>query len=168
MNSQQSNEERLWEFIDGNCSTSETFAIEKLIAENEGWKNLYAELLEVKQMLRASELEQPSMRFTKNVMEKISLHTNTVVKNYIDKKVIWAIGSFCILLISGLLIYGFAQVKWEVAPGSAANFYFDKVDLSKFFTNAYGYTFMMINVVLALVLVDKFLTRRKNEVGKEV
>ena len=168
MNSQQSIEQRLWEYIDGTSTIYESSAIEKLVAENEEWKNLYEEMLEIKQMLQASELEQPSMRFTKNVMEKISFHTNTVVANYINKKIIWAIGLFCMILISCLLIYAFSLVKWDWKSGSAINFYFEKVEVSKFFNSTYGYTFMMINVVLGLVLVDKFLARRRDEFGKEM
>jgi hypothetical protein len=42
-----------------------------MIETNLEWKNKYHELIEIHQVLNAAELEQPSMRFTKNVMEKL-------------------------------------------------------------------------------------------------
>ena len=65
-------EMRLWEYIDGFSTAEEKSVIEKLVAENAEWKAKYHELLEVHQSLNLVELEQPSMRFTKNVMEEIS------------------------------------------------------------------------------------------------
>jgi hypothetical protein len=46
--------------------------IETLIQENKEWRALYHELLQVHQALTGTELEQPSLRFTKNVMEEIA------------------------------------------------------------------------------------------------
>lgn len=65
-------EVRLWEYIDGFSNDAEKSAIEKLIAENAEWKAKYHELLEVHQSLNLVELEGPSMRFTRNVMEEIA------------------------------------------------------------------------------------------------
>ena len=39
-----------------------------------------------------------------------------------------------------------------------------KVDYSKFFNNTYVSVFMMINVVLGLVLLDRYFTIRKNKI----
>lgn len=60
-------EARLWVYMDG--LSDEASFIEKLIADNEEWRAKYAELQEVHQLMKASELEQPSLRFTKNIME---------------------------------------------------------------------------------------------------
>ncbi|HRO70936.1 MAG TPA: hypothetical protein PK951_11170, partial [Chitinophagaceae bacterium] len=67
-----SNEVRLWEYIDGLSSAEEKSVIEELIENNTQWRVKYKELLEVQQLLQSSELEEPSMRFTRNVMEEIS------------------------------------------------------------------------------------------------
>ncbi len=58
---------RLWDYIDGLCEPNESIAVQKLIAENAEWRAKYHELLEVHQVMAATELEAPSMRFTKNV-----------------------------------------------------------------------------------------------------
>ena len=72
MNTQRNIEERLWEFIDGHSSLEEKTVIERLLQTDTEWKAKYSELLEVNEMLQSSELEAPSMRFTKNVMEDIA------------------------------------------------------------------------------------------------
>ena len=56
---------RLWEYIDGIADEKERSVIEKLIRENSEWRSKYQDLLEVHQLVQATELEQPSMRFTK-------------------------------------------------------------------------------------------------------
>src|SRR5215216_5107425 len=99
-------EARLWNYIDGLTNASETATIEKLVAENAAWRVKYKELLELHQLVQSTELEEPSMRFTKNIMEEISrLYIAPAAKTYINKKVIWGIGGSLIAMIVGFLIY---------------------------------------------------------------
>jgi hypothetical protein len=168
MNTQQNMEERLWDFIDGLSSAEERTAIEKLIAANLEWQRKYHELLEAQQLMGSSELETPSLRFTKNVMEEIArYHVAPATRSYIDKKIIWGIGSFFIIMILGFLIYGFAQVNWSASSSagivSQYNEKLDKIDWSKFFNSTYTNIFMMVNVVLGLMLLDMYLGRRKKQ-----
>jgi hypothetical protein len=108
----------LWEFIDGSCNESEKTAIEKLIAENIEWKAKYHELLEVHQLIGATDLDAPSMRFTKNVMEEIAKnHIAPATNQYINNKIIWGIAAFFITVIVSFVIYGFSQVDWSVPQG---------------------------------------------------
>ena len=114
MSQQQNIEQQLWSYIDGLSTTDERSAIQKMIETNLEWKNKYQELIEMHQLVNATELEYPSMRFTKNVMEKIAmLHIAPATKNYINKKIIWGITGFFLTLIVAFLIYGFAQVDWN-------------------------------------------------------
>src|SRR5215212_5996925 len=101
-------EEKLWGFIDGAGSAEERSVVEKLIEANREWKEKYNELLELHQLVQSSSLEEPSMRFTKNVMEEIAkYHIAPATKTYINKKIIWGIAAFFIVLIVGFVIYGF-------------------------------------------------------------
>jgi hypothetical protein len=165
MNSQQSIEERLWEYIDGTCSAQEKSTIDKFLQENEQWKLVFEELMDIQQMLASSELEQPSLRFAKNVVEKIpSFNISPIPKKYINKKIIWAIGAIFITLITGFLIYGFAQIDWTSTTKTNFPIDFSKINFSKYFNNTYASIFMMINVVLGLMLLDRFVASKKNEV----
>ncbi|HVG41975.1 MAG TPA: hypothetical protein VM888_10235, partial [Chitinophagaceae bacterium] len=76
-------ESRLWDYLDGISLPDEQKEIEKLILENSTWRQLYQELQDVHQSMLSSELEQPSLRFTKKVMENIALvHIAPATKKY--------------------------------------------------------------------------------------
>ena len=160
-------EKRLWDYIDGHSSADERSVIEKLLESNLEWKAKYHELLEAHKLIQSSELEEPSMRFTKNVMEEIAkLHIAPATKTYINKKIIWGIASFFILLFAGFLIYGFGQIDWNAKGDNSFSVDFSKVDISKFFNNTYVNVFMMINVVLGLFLLDNYLSNKRKKFRK--
>jgi hypothetical protein len=66
-------------------------------------------------------------------------------------------------LIAGFVIYGFGQIDWNARSDSNLPFDLDKIDFSKFFNNTYINIFMMINVVLGLVLLDRYLASKKKK-----
>jgi hypothetical protein len=159
-------EQRLWDYIDGTGSAAEKTVIEKLIATDTEWKNKYKELFEVNKLLSTAELEEPSLRFTKNVMDEIGkLHIAPATKTYINKNIIRGIGIFFVTLITGFLIYGFGQMDWTSSGSSDSKLPFDlsKIDLSKFFNNSYVTGFMMINIILGLVLLDSYFKKRREQ-----
>ena len=167
MNQQENIEQRLWSYIDGFSSKEDKTAIEKMIASNLEWKNKYHELLEVHQLMSSSELEQPSMRFTKNVMEEIAkLHIAPATKNYINKKIIWGIAAFFIAVIAGFLIYAFAQVDWNFQDNTKPLLDLSTINMSKIFNNNFVNGFMMVNVLLGLVLLDRVLANKRKKFQK--
>jgi hypothetical protein len=174
MNKQQTTEERLWDFIDGVSSPGERTVIEQLIQTDLEWKSKYNELLEVQQLLQSSELEAPSMRFTKNVMEEIAkLQIAPATRNYINKRIIWGIGAFFITIIIGFLVYGFGQIDWTAQgdsklPVDLTNVDFSKVNYSKMFNNNLVNGFMMLNVILGLFLLDRYLANKRKKFHEEV
>lgn len=167
MNTQHNIDERLWNYIDGTAAADEKTVIKKLLETDTAWKAKYHELLEVHQLVQSSELDVPSLRFSKNVMEEIAkLHIAPATKSYINKKIIWALGLFFIVLFVGFLIYGFGQMNFNSGEETTLSKNLNKVDLSKFFSNTWVNAFMMINVVLGLVLLDNFLTDKRKEFRK--
>lgn len=170
MNPQQQMEERLWNYIDGACEAEERSAIDQLLQNNVEWQAKYRELLDVHQLLQQSELEEPSMRFTRNVMEEIArLQIAPAAKSYINKKIIYGIGAFFITMIVGFLIYGIAQIDWSAGSQgkSVIPVDFSKVDFSVFFNNTYVNFFMMLNVVLGLMFLDRYLTNKKKKLAEK-
>ncbi len=161
-------EERLWSFIDGTASAEERTVIEGLLQKDAAWKAKYSELLELNKLLQASELEAPSLRFTKNVMEEIAkLHIAPATKSYINKKIIMGLGIFFITMIVGFLVYGFGQVNWSSGESSNIAEKIGNIDYSKFFNNTWVNAFMMVNVVLGLVLLDVYLSNKRKEYRKK-
>jgi hypothetical protein len=162
-------EERLWGFIDGQVSAEEKSVIEKLLETDKVWNKTYHQLLEVNELLKSSALDAPSLRFTKNVMEKIAaLQITPATKTYLNNKIIWGLGIFFITLVVGFLVYGFAQMDWStVNTSDTISRNIPKLDFSKFFNNTLVNAFMMINVVLGLFLLDNFLTNKRKAFRKE-
>src|SRR5690348_18446687 len=98
----EGDEQRLWDYIDGLSSPSEKTVIEQLLEASAEWKAKYHELLEVHQLMQSSELEQPSLRFTKNVMDEIArLQIAPATSSYINKNIVRGIGIFFITMIVG-------------------------------------------------------------------
>lgn len=162
----ESIEMRLWDYIDRRCSAEEKNFIEHLIASNLEWKTKYHELLEVHQLVGTHlELDEPSLRFTKNVMEEIGKHVIApAAKKYINKKIIWGISIFFITMIVGLLVYSFGQVDWSTTgTNSSLPYKMPEYDWSKFFNNTYTNVFLMVNIVLGLMLLDMYLGKKKKD-----
>jgi hypothetical protein len=162
----QDMEQRIWEFIDGHCSPAEKVAIARNLAENPLWKNKYNELMSVHEMLQREELDMPSMRFTKNVMEEISRYqVAPATKNYINKNVIRGITSFFLVMIVGLIIYFIGQIHWNGSSTGnlvpSFNLDANKLNWSKMLNNTYVNIFIGINTILGLILFDKYMQGRK-------
>lgn len=168
METQKNIDERLWNYLDGISSDNEKTTIEKLLESDSEWKMKYHELLEVHQLISSSELEEPSLRFTKNVMEEIAkYHIAPATKSYINKKIIWGISFFFLALIIGFLIYGFGQIDWTAKNDSTLPVDLSKFDISRFFDNTWVNVFMMINIVLGLFLLDNYLSNKRKSYRKE-
>ena len=167
MNKQENIEDRLWEYLDGAGNADDRLFIEQLIASNAEWKAKYQELLELQDLLsNRLELDEPSMRFTQNIMEAISKHhIAPAAKSYINKRIVWGIAGFFICTILGFLIAAFAQIHWTAGSTTDSSFInninLDKVEASGIFNKTYTTIFMMINVVLGLAALDMYLRRRK-------
>jgi hypothetical protein len=164
----QDMEHRIWEYIDGRCSPSEKTAIAQNLADNPIWKSKYNELMGIHELLQKEELEMPSMRFTKNVMEEISRYqVAPATKNYINKNVIRGISFFFLFMIVGLIIYFIGQIHWNSNSTSnlvpAFNLDADKLNWSKMLNNTYVNIFIGINAMLALILLDKYLQGKKKD-----
>ena len=179
MNTQQPMELRLWDYIDGISSPAEKSAIDGLIASNREWQDKYSELLNIHQLLKSSELEVPSMRFTKNVMEEISrYHVAPATKTYINKNIIRGIGAFFLTMITGLVVYCLGQVKWSGDSNSTSFKPFiqlpsvDKLGLDKFsFAKAFNSTLviglMVIAAVMGWMLLDMYLQQKRSQSAKQ-
>ena len=165
MNTNQQMEERLWNYIDGVSSEDEKSLIEKLLASDAAFRAKYQELLGLHQLLGKVELEEPSMRFTLNVMEEVAKYgVAKATGKYINKRIIWGIAAFFFIMIGAMLVYGFSLVNWHATPGtSILPIDIKKWEPSKIVTNTYVNIFMMVNIVLFLYLLDRYLSRKRAE-----
>jgi hypothetical protein len=174
MNTEQTIEDRLWDYIDGISNPAERSAIDELLAANFEWRQKYRELLNVHQLLNTSELEAPSMRFTKNVMEEIARHhVAPATKTYINKNIIRGIGAFFLTMIVGFVTYVLAQFNWFAAGAGSSKILptspnlnlerLNNLNVSKAFNSTYITVFMLILVVMGFMLLDMYLQRKKEK-----
>ena len=166
----QEMEKLIWEYIDGQISPAEQIKVSRHIAEDPEWQIRYKELKAIQLLLQNEELEMPSLRFTKNVMEEIAQYqVAPATKNYINKNIIRGITAFFLIMIGGLFIFFIGQLHWVDNPtGSMLPSYYEdanKVNWGKLLNNTYVNIFIGINVILGLILIDKFLQRKKNDVN---
>ena len=67
-------------------------------------------------------------------------------------------------MIVGFLIYAIAQVDWsEGTSDTGIGIDFTKIDFSQMFNNNLMNVFMMMNVVLGLILFDRYLANKRNK-----
>jgi len=160
-------EETLWNYIDGTMDEKELLFVEELIRTNNEWRAKYSELMELHQVMQDDiDLEEPSMRFTQNVMEEISrLYITPATRNYINKNVIRGIGLFFLTTIFGLLIYGLGQIDWS-QPSTGSMSEIHRVNWGTFFNSTYMNVFIGINIILGLMLLDMYLTNRKKHASR--
>ncbi len=162
----QEMEKLIWEYIDGHCSPDQKAVIAQHLSDDPVWQRKYAELVAIHELLRKEELEMPSLRFTKNVMEEIAQYqVAPATKNYINKNVIRGIAAFFLIMIGGLFIYFIGQIHWNGSSTSniipAYSLDANRLNWSKILNNTYVNIFIGINVILGLILVDKYLQGKK-------
>ncbi|TKC12583.1 hypothetical protein FA048_02910 [Pedobacter polaris] len=159
-------EEQLWNYIDGNCTTEEKAEIEARLAVNLQYHTVYQELLAVHNELNKLDFEEPSMSFTRNVMDKVSVELKPVaLKTKVDNRIIYSITAFFVLSIAGIFGYVIANSDTTFnLPLPKMNLQFDE---SKIINPTSIKIFLMIDVVLILLYLDSFLRKRKDLTQKK-
>ncbi len=167
MNNEQHIDEQLWKYIDGFAAAEERTAIEELIRHNLDWKQRYDELLNLQQMLQQyTETEEPSMRFTQNVMDQVAMiKVAKATGAYINKKIIRGLALFFIITIASVMIFNLGHINWSstgTATGSLDTG-LDKVEPGKYLNSTVINIVIMLNVILGLALFDRYLTNKKKK-----
>ena len=153
---------QLWDYIDGNCNDAEATRIAALIEKDAAWQQTYMQLSGLNASIVDSlSLEQPSMRFTKNVMEAVATtQIAPATKKYINTNIIRSIAAFFIITITFMIGYAMVNADWSTPAIVPVNT--PHIDVSGIFNTSFFNTMMAINTVLALVLLD-FLLKRKQK-----
>jgi len=156
-------EQQIWEYIDGSCNEADKTRIARMIAEDDVWAAVYRELCELHAGIEGNmELEQPHVRFTRNVMDTIT-HTQPVPagKVYVNRTVIRGIATFFIVTISAILLYTLFTADWNAGSTGGVLSNLPSLKLSELMNPMYVYTIIGINVMLFLVLIDVALRRKR-------
>ncbi len=162
-------ETQIWNYLDGTASQQEIIFVERMIATDKEWQQQYKVLQELNELLVTEiETDQPSMRFSKNVMEQIrNVQPLPATLHYINKNIIRSIAVIFIFTITALLVYSFTTI--HLTPANAASSL--PVDIKNGYANIINFSIpangtwinllIMANAVLGLLLLDGLLRRRK-------
>ena len=152
-------EQQLWDYIDGNLDADEAQTIEEKINTNAKIKLQYEELLSLNLAFGKIELDEPSMSFTRNVMESVSIAPAPVaLKTKVNTRIIYGIGGFFILSLVALFGYALFNLDFKTTD-------FDlqlNADLNweKYISPTVLVSFLFADLVIGLVFVD-YLLRKK-------
>jgi hypothetical protein len=157
---------QLWEYIDGTCTGVDKQRIAALISNDEVWQQKYKELSAFNtSVLEHMPLEQPSMRFSKNVMEAVShVKIAPATKKYINSAVIKGIAATFIISITCLMGYALTHADWSDSskPRALSKFYpIANFDFNSLFSNDLFNIVLVINILLGLLLIDTVLRRKR-------
>jgi len=152
-------EQALWDYIDGNLNEFSKKAIEEKIESTAEIKAQYEELLKLNSAFNALDLDEPSMSFTRNVMDNIALAPAPVaMKTKVDKKIIYGISGF--FIISLLSLFGYVLYNSNL---STSKFGFNtnlNFNLAQYITPTVLYSFLFFDLVIGLVFLDQFLRKK--------
>jgi len=156
-------EQRIWDYLDGTGTEEEREFTKQLINSAPEFRTVYEELSAIHLSVSSMELDEPSMSFSRNIMEKIQLEpVPGSVKSLIDKRVIYGITAFFLITITALLGVLFYQIDWTQQSGM----YMPDYKLAEFETSNYVNSttiniFIFVDIIIALYLFDGFLSKRQ-------
>lgn len=115
---------------------------------------------ELTRLLKDMELEQPSMSFTRNVMEQVKLERAPIsLKTRVDNRIIYGIAAIFVAFIVGVFVYAIANTSVTYKLPEV------KIDLTgavdKTLTPGFLAVFLFIDVIIALIYFDCILRRKR-------
>jgi len=152
-------EQQLWDYIDGNLDATEAKSLEEKISKNAKIKLQYEELLSLNIAFGKIELDEPSMSFTRNVMESVSLAPAPVaLKTKVNTRIIYGIGGFFIFSLVALFGYALFNLDFKTTDFDLklnADFNWEK-----YISPTVLYSFLFADLVIGLIFMD-YLLRKK-------
>lgn len=151
-------EEQLWNYIDGNCTAEELAHIKARLLVDEQYQKVYEELLAVNKALTQLDFEEPSMSFSRNVMEQVNLEIKPVaLKTKVDNRIVYSIMAFFLLPMLSILAYVISQSDVNFSPSLLkTNFQFDT---EKILTPTFIKVFFITDVILLLLFIDSYFRK---------
>ena len=144
---------QIWEYLDGSSTTEERVRIERAIATDEEWKSKYDEIIRFHESLSGQlELEQTSMRFSKNVMDFVAtMPLAKPMRAYIDKKVVYLVAALFGVVFLVLLFAGLDSASSGGAAGDLINSLSNRLPSMKI--SVHGGSSLLLTAVYAVLLV---------------
>lgn len=160
---------QLWEYIDGSGNEATRLRITQLIETDALWKETYNQLMEVHNSISAViETGQPSLRFTRNVMDAVAgIDILPATRRYINPAIMKGMAAFFIIPVILLISYCLFSINWlSPSLGYFSGIKRESIHLERLFSSTFFNTAIAINVILGLVITDLLLRKKvKREAG---
>lgn len=157
-------EQRIWDYLDGTCTSQEAVVIRQLIESDPVFRATYEELQTIDLDLEQLELEDPSMGFSRNVMECIKLEPNPgSIKSLIDKRIINGIAGFFMITILVLLGLVLANTDWSKVSGMGLTDTMKMPDPHQYLNSTVVKGFLFFDLIAGLYFMDSYLRRRSTK-----
>jgi len=155
-------EQRIWDYLDGTGTLQERELTERLIESDPHYQQVYEECRAFNSLVSAADQDEPSMAFTRNVMERINQEpVPASFKSLIDKRIIFGIAAFFFFTITALLGVLFYQIDWSQTGGfEMPEFTMPSIDTAKYLNSNYINILLFIDIIIGLYLFDGFLRKR--------
>lgn len=154
-------EQRIWDYLDGNCSAEERREIHQLIETEAEYRIAYQELMGIKASLSKIEMEEPSMSFTRSVMEAVKAEPLPgSIKSLVDKRIIYSIAAFFLFSILAGLAVLLYQTDWQASEPVSMQIQLPKIQFPDFAKDWLINGFIFIDIIIGLYFAD-FILRRK-------
>lgn len=157
-------EQRIWDYLDGTGTEEERELTKQLIGSDSEFRAMYEELRSIHLTVSSMDLDEPSMSFNRNLMEKIQLEAVPgSVKSLIDKRIIYGITAFFLITITALLGVLLYQTDWSRQTSfDMPDFNLPEIDTSNYLNSTLINIFFFADIIVALYLFDGFLSKRKS------
>lgn len=155
-------EQRIWDYLDGTCDEQESKDIARLLEVDPEYQQMYSELKSLNEDMVKMDLDQPSMAFARNVMERISpLPVPGSIRSLVDKRIIYGIASFFIISILALLTVVFFQIDWaKPVANSLPDLQIPAVNYSTYLNSTYLRIFLFADLILGLYILDSLMRKK--------
>jgi len=149
-------EEQIWDYIDGTGDTAQQSATERKIASDSSYQKVYQDMLALQLQLEDIAIDEPSMSFSRNVMEQVKLEPAPVaLKTKTDKRIVLGIAAFFILAILAILTYAITNSHLSSAKFAV------NIDFSRYLTPTLIKTFVFADIILAMLYADSLFRRKR-------
>ena len=163
----ETDEMLLWSFIDGIATEEEQQKVMQFIDSNVLWKTKYEAVLEVNEHFFSMDTHQPSMRFTKNVMDQVAQYSVAPsARTYVNKNIFRTIGSLFVALTIGCLIIVLKNIDWHM-PSSNSLGTKTPIDVQHISHIASGntivYSLLFLNIIFGFYFLDRYLAGKRKQ-----
>jgi hypothetical protein len=152
---------QIWNYLDDLCDDKERISIQTRIAIDPVWQQKFREITAIHTELKNTlETEQPSMRFSKNVLDAIAVaDVAPAMKKYINYNIIKGIAAFFLITITGMLTIGVMNAKWDTSDIPMPKW--DHFNLNFHINGSIINLAIGISIVLALILIDTIFNKNR-------